>query len=51
MSNQLTIKIIYMDSPNLVAHLNPLGPKILTKFTPCVITADNYAPTVCSAAR
>ena len=25
--------------------------KLLTKFTPCGITADNYAPTACSAAR
>ena len=31
--------------------VNPLGPKLLTKFTPRGITADNYAPTACSAAR
>jgi len=33
------------------AYLTLLVLKLLTKFTPRGITADNYAPTACSAAR
>jgi len=35
---------------DLNLQVNPLGLKLLIKFTPRGITSDNYAPTACSAA-